>query len=332
MILELKARAGVDYTFWWWAPTAISGSPTVTVRMSGGDVTPAVTAAHAAATVTADSTDRRTLTVNAIADYSGLAGDRGGYAVLVTQAHGPLPVKIRSITSATTVVLAEPLPFSPTVNNDSLQWTLWTATFTAAAVTGTALSRPVPFTVAWTASYGADMPTEALRQEGLLYVVRQPFHTGVDSHTLVELVPSLAPQLPRTQGSWEPQIRTAERVLIRRLRQDLSDDKREDDLNGAAFYEVHAYLAAARILLGQAASGADRTQAAEALEQKAWALYDQVMNSIPWLDLDGDGVVDAGETDYRAGLGTAGVASLFDGTDSDFDSDDFPVFSRLQDH
>lgn len=337
MSREIYARAGSDYLAWGWMPTPVSGDIVVTARTAGGDVIPVVTQIRAEATVTAVATDRKTATVSLMAGaMKGVQGEKGGHAHFRTERHGVHALRVRHILSTTQVVFDAPLPFVFTAGAggaDLLSWSTWHWTFTSAAVTGTALARPIPYTIAWTADNGVDMPAEAMRHEGLLYVVRQPFETAVDDDVLLQVVPSLAGVQPLRQGSWQPQIDMALGMLRRWIRRDLqADSLTEHAVNGAAFREVHAFLAAWLVMQGANAASANRAEARDDYLATAKALYADVTASWPWIDSDGDGAVDAGETEVTQRIGSDATRSLFDGNDTDFVSADFPVFSRNMKH
>jgi hypothetical protein len=342
MILEVVARSGVDFTFFWTAPVPLNGDPTITVRHpTAGDITPAVTQLRADATISAVAADRKTLTVGDISagNWQGLQGDVYGHAFVLLDRHGWYPVRVSDITASTTVVLAEPLPASYTAGTaDTLQWATWYCTYASATVTASASSTPIPFTVAYTHLPGNDITTALGRQEGLLYVVRQPFDTGLDEDGLLAIVPGFAQIRPGRQTSYAPQMDAAKRMLVRWIRRHLkeqgADQPIEHAVNGGAFLEVHAFLTVASYLDGLAAMGAtDRFDIAAGYRERARDLFDDIMACIPWVDLDADGVVDSGEVDLEVGLtATVGVDSLFDGGDSDFTATNYPNFSRRQDH
>lgn len=329
-MLEYKVRQGQNATFLFWPGTAPTNTPTLTVRHPvAGDLTPAMTQVHASATVSIIGTDRRTLTVNS-QNASGLVGDRGGAATLRWTNGGDIPVVVTSI-EATTITLAEPLPKSENeVVAATLEWSLWSAPFTSADVTASVAR--MPFTVTWTSKFGGgDMPTEYEFAEGLIYCVRMPFHTGLTHRELLTWASTLGAQVPRSQNSWRPQIEAAERVLSRWLRRDLqASDATEDDVNGAAFEEVHAMLTLGLILGGQTAGGAVRSEPRDFYMTQAKELYAVILQAIPWLDTNRDGDIDSGEADANQGPRPEWVGGLY--TSSLFDSTAFPNFTRNQRH
>ncbi|MDP3908853.1 MAG: hypothetical protein Q8Q14_00540 [Gemmatimonadales bacterium] len=311
---RLTATVGVAYRLWWHAPTAVyedagppAVAPVLTVRHPTlGDLTPAFSRVAVDASVTALSADRRTLTTAALpALTSGLQGQQGGHAHLVTARHGVIPVQIRSFPTNTTVELAEPLGQALTVAaGDELRWSVYTAELGAGAgePIETALARPIAWRVDWQEDHGAGVPRTRRRYEGLLDVVRQPFETGLNTRDVLVLVPSLAVQVPARQTSWQPQIDAARDLLVAWLRRDLRErGRREHDVSGAGFRLVHAFLTAYLVMQGHAGAGADRGAARDHYMDSAERQYATVMQSIPWVDDDGDGVVDEGETEVNPG-------------------------------
>ncbi len=330
----VKARAGVTETLWWASPVPVTGTPTLTVRLTSGNVTPSFAVVHASTPITAIAADRRTLTVTSIGSTGqGLAGEVTGNGFVVTDAGGWYPNRLRQIVSATSFVLAEALPQALTVGaGDAWYWSTFTAALSSASITAAASTNPIPFTIEFTPYHGVDAPSDvAPRFEGLLYVVRQPFATGLDETALLVRWPRLTSGQPRRNMSWQPQIDAAEETLWRWLRKDLKSDAepnaREDDVAGPPFIDVHAALTAAMVLPGP--------EGVAAMEQ-AKAIYAEVMENIPWWDTDADGVVDSGEADVRRRIAASAlVRSLYDGSDSDFDADvapDAPVFTRGMRH
>ncbi len=335
-MLEVKARVGVAETFRFWPDSQVTAGVTLTVRHPTlGSISPVMTQALTSATISAIATDLRTLTVNPALNPApdAMAGDEGGAAVLSTTTSGDFPVRVVTA-SGSSIVLADPLPRAVSASGTAiLRWSTWYATLPSATLTSVATR--APFTLAWTSRQGGgtDQPDMAQVREGILYVVRSPFNTGCTDADVYAYAPSLGAQIPRSQNSWRPQRDMAQRMLVRWLRRDLRAlDATEDAVNGGAFTEVHALLTASVILSGQHAAGADRERQAANAMQAAKDLYDAIMRSIPWVDTDGDGTIDAGETDVQNGPRASWVGGLFGGRDGDFDSSVFPAFRRWQHH
>ena len=331
-MIEIKIRQGQPHTFIVWLPSAPTNIPSLTVRRPSGNFTAALTQVSQTVTVDSVGTDRRTLTVDAAvapATDPQLGGERGGAAVLLLDGHGAIPVIVADCLSSTSILLADPLPVGTAGKAGILEWSTWYTAFTAADVSSTLGS--YPFTVTWTARDGGgpDMPAEYEYLEGLIYCVRMPFHTGLTARGLRTWATSFSAQIPTGQNSWQPQIDAAQRMLIRWIRRDLQPrGVTEDAVNGAAFEEVHAMLVVALILGSQAAGGADRLEARDAFMQEAKDLYASIMASIPWLDADGDGVVDSGET----AVATGPRASWVGGSFTSGAPDGLPIFTRNMKH
>jgi len=110
---------------------------------------------------------------------------------------------------------------------------------------------------------------------------------------------------------------------VRALREKLPTGRTEDDVDGPSFASVHALFTLGHILRGQAVAGYDR-EPGEVFGE-AFAELARVLRRNPWLDADGDGVVDAGETD--AELGAYGGLVRSHVTASDWDDESFERFS-----
>lgn len=311
--MERKARVGAVTRFQWLAPEPLQPgtTPTLTFRHpSGTEYTPALTPIRAAAAVNSIATDRRTLTTaDLTAAYQGLQ-DEAGEAYLISPTDGAFPVRVTRVDKGesgfTVAVLAEPLPRPiSTEDGASLQWRLWTAELSGALVA--AAQRNVPYTVTYTARYGADLPTVPGREEGLLHVVRQPFSTGLTHSTLLERRPDLHTSIPGRQSGFAPQIRAAEMELIDHLRVQLAEQGLyEDDLDGRRLARAHMLLTEA--LLTRA------SDAAASLRNQAFAALKDALRAI-WADANRDGVVDPGEADRQVtGARASSVGGSFGST------------------
>lgn len=291
---ERKARLGVDNTFWWRAPAPLDPAtvPVLTVRLPTGNVSPVLTPIFAPQDASSVAEDRRTLALGGppIVNAVGIQG-RYGHAWLKTVADGVFSVKIVNIPSGNTAVLADTLPrpiFATGGFPATIQWAWWSATLTAVAVTGTA-ARNVPWDVTYQADFGADIPDNLGGEDrGLLHVVRHPFSTGASTAALVDRFPQLAQTLSRRQVEYQAQLEAAERELLTWVRQDVAP-RSEDAILGDALLETHLYLAAAAAIEETEQDKADRYRV------RAADLYERAMRVVPWIDVDGDGVVDGGE-------------------------------------
>jgi len=318
---ETKWVVGENNLASWWlpAPVANGTTPTLSIGFDAGAQAPAMTVLRATVTVSAVGADRRTLTVGAGggAGSVGAVGDRGGVAWLDLGQGWAGPVKVQRFTSDTTAVLADALPSAAVIGAVArLTWQTWQATILAAWVA--AAERAIPWVVTYDEPSGAaGLVRRHLR--GLAHAVRQPFDTGLTDDLLLSWLPGMGSSVPRRQSSWQPQIRLAETLLVRRLRGDLHSlgcVEGEDAVMGLAFQEVHAMLAASIVLGGHVAVGAGLAEPRDDFRARAWALYEEVMRSVPWIDCDGDGVPDAGEVDVASQVPSM-VIGLFSG-DADF--------------
>jgi len=320
---ERKAAVGLDHVFWWQAPGGpTTGTPTMRIRMAAGDAAPVLAQIHADATVSAVASDRRTITTTASIGPSarGLIG-RLGHAWLDAGEAGVVPVKILTFTTAKTAVLADPLPHAVTVQagGATLAWEVWYATLTAAAVTSAA-ERNMQWRVRYQIQHGADAPAEWMQDEGLIHVVRQAFATGADDAGIRNLAAVLGRSLPARQESWTPQIELAQIELERELRKRLRPwGMYEDDLQGSAFSLAHGWLALSYIHAGQRSGGADTEGPRDYARERYEDELDRVLASVPWLDIDRDGVVDADEIDLYAGPPSMATGEFADSTISDME-------------
>ncbi len=284
---ERKHRVGVDGTFVWSAPVpGVAVAPALTItHPTLGALTPAMTQVAAALVVSAISSDRRTLTVTDLA-FDGIAGNRGrGY--LVVPNDGTFPCEIVRW-DGTTGILADPLPRTISLTEAAtFMWADWNATLPAADVTS-AVARSMLWTITYTGQEGTSLPTFAGEDSGLLHVVRVPFNTGLTTHKLYSACPELRARSPRAQSGHEEQIEAAKSELVLRLRSDLAATGRsEDGVLGAALMPAHMALTEHYLTEGAKA---------DTLRERYERLYGLALDSAPWVDEDGDGVVDDGET------------------------------------
>ena len=269
--------------FSWTAPTAISGTPTLTIRMAAGDQSPALTPIHAPATATAIQNNRRTLTIAPpINNYLGTSG-RWGEAHLETESDSAYPVLISRV-AGSSAQLAEPLPRGIDLGGGSasLEWATWVCTL-GAAVTS-ALGSYV-WDITYVANDGTDAPSDTQTDSGLLSVVRRPFSSGLNHQGLVALVPALADMVPRRQQDFSPQIEVAEHEVALRVRNLLTvDGYTEDDLfNPHIFHHATALITSAIIY-----EGLGQLDTAQRYRDRGEAAFEQAGGSIT-LDINRDG-------------------------------------------
>lgn len=331
---QIKAVVGRNQVVWWWPTEPIdtaSEAPSLTVHLTGGDEVVSLTAIGGSTGITAITADRRTLSPGSPigSTHEGIQGDHGGFAWLHDPGGaGSIPIKVQSFKS-TGVYLADTLPGRIDIVDSTLEWYAYHATLSSANVTATA-DRNIRWTLKWSRKLGADMPAEPRQLRGVLHVVNQPFSTGLMDENLHTLVPGFAQMVPRRQDSWGPQRRLGLRWIERELRR---NKLVEDNAEGGSFLQCHAFITAHYILNGLASVGSDRADAAALWLDKAREEFEAILENQHWYDADGDGVVDSGEEDYEAaGPSVDMFRSFCDGHDTDFVSDSFPKFTRLQVH
>lgn len=319
MNLEIKALHAAS-TVWTLRPEhhVSADDIAMTVHLTtGATVSQTFTALSAdALTVTAVSSDRRTLTLDALTPApSGLVGEGSGHAHWHDGQLGEVSLRIRERVSATSIILADPLPGRATTG--TIRPSTYTTTLTNASGVTATVGRCL-FDLTYGYDLSGSMPAQQKRASGVIYVVKHVFATGLTTDSLVDFDPRLRSRQAVQQGSAERAIEASERVLWRWIRQDLKGRaegyRTEDSLSGSALHEVHALLALAHIARYTARDGG--RDDANDLETRARELYERVMQSIPWLDGDGDAVVDEGEGDAPARGPVATVGGLY--TSSDF--------------
>jgi hypothetical protein len=268
---------------------------------------------RAAATVASIAADLRTVTLNpGVGNTSrGLVGDEGAAWLDLGQG-GQFPVRVASFTSNTVLVLAEALSNKPGTTAGTLSWLTYYADLTDAEV-GAAVARRVSWSVRWTAEGGADHPDEPRHSKGLLDIVTTPFSTGVGHEDLLTLIPLLATMVPSRQGSWERQVGLALRELVGWIEEVLPRGRFVDQLAGDQFALVHAQLAAHHILQGHRSVGYRRDEVDFYADAKLE--FARQAKRLRWLDGNGNGVVDEGETDVPAGAYAAVPTSLWQESD-----------------
>lgn len=318
MNLEIKAVRGADKRIALRLPHYCEAADvTMTVTLTtGATVTPTLTSvSEDTYTVTAVGADRRTLTLDAgTPSLAGLVGGDGGAAFWFDSQLGEIPIRIVERSSATTVVLADPLP-GVSATGTFCYGTIYALLTNASGVTSA--TQRLLFTVVYT----YDQPGGLLAMQGsvagVLHVVPYPFSTGLTTDTLVDFAPHVRSQMPVQIGSYQRAIEASERVLWRWIRQDLKSQpagrRTEDSVSGSAFLEVHALLCLAHIATSNELAGGRGGQS-EALTERARTLYENVMKSIPWLDSDGDGIADEAEQDAAATGASAVVSGAFNNT------------------
>ena len=308
---------------WWAAPGYVvqslgnNGVPSgeavsATWRPTAGPVVTPLALAWPTRTVTALSRD--TITVaSATGPMQGALPF--GAALLYTQGAGVVPVRVVAV-DGTTIRLADRLPPGLVVSAAArLQSALWWADVTDADVVGAvtrtagAGDRPVPYSVTWDvltpapgSGVGNTITPQAIRTEGVLSVVRQPFGTGLTPDALARYYPEVARMAQAGGASTEAAIARTAAEMALRVRGDVREARgsyyAEDDVSGPALEMAHAAAAAAALVESVAP---DR---AAALVERYETLYRQGL-AAAWLDFNRDGVVDADEVPGAPGLTTS---------------------------
>lgn len=286
-----KAVKGQPHTFYWVAPRPYSGSPTITLKLSSGDVTELFIQSRSDVSVSAIANDRRTLTLTTSVGTTLERDEQRGF--LTTSRDTYYAVSVSRL-GGTEAILAEPLPRNiDLTSNATLKLTLSYVDLSAVQM-GT--SGTYPYTINYEDEVGQERA-----ETGLLKVTPRPFDTGLDHDELVGMFANLADMVPRRQSDFEPQIKAALEDIILVIRDHvIADDVTEDEVfNQQSFKRAHAYCTAALIFEMQL-----QLDAAEAMRERCKQLLDIALRSVT-LDLDGDGVVDEGEENLRRSGGSA---------------------------
>ena len=286
-------RKGVTnqaYRFVWHPPTPYTDTPTLTVGFSS-TFSGNFTQLRADATVTAVANDRRTLTLSG-AVATALERDEVR-AFLKTDRDTWYSVQVSRL-GGTTAILSEPLPRELDLSSSA------TLNFASAYVditdSSTGVSGLYPYTISYTDQSGVKRA-----ESGLLKITPRPFDTGLDHDQLVARFPSLADMVPRRQSDFLPQIKASLDELILAIRDHvISDNVTEDEVfNQTSFISAHAYCTAALIY-----ELSLQLDVATAMRERCEELLNVALRSVT-LDLDGDGVVDAGEENLRRSGGSS---------------------------
>jgi hypothetical protein len=312
-----KLTLGLAHRWRWWPPDGVVASdPTLSVAWPAGATTYTLGLAREPDTVTSISADRRVLTVTWGASGSAVvlaSPDAPAAAMLVGIGTVEAAVRVvRAVTSAGgvgTVELAEPLPHPVTVSASPL-----TLHWHERSVLIPSVDMPAVPTrgIRWTVDYSAavqGITVDYRRDRDVLHVVAMAFATHLSDADVLATFPDLRSR-PQGSGSWRAQREASHDDLVALVRHRIAP-RVEDVLPGGAFRRAHAYLTAAAIVEGTSAGGADRTDLAAYYRAQAVAHIDAQLALVDWSDVDGDGVVDAGETGVGATVSraTAGLAS-----------------------
>ena len=289
--MRLKAVKDQIYHFIWNPPAPYAPTPSITVKLSGGDYTANFTQSRTDATVTTIANDRRTLTLSApVASAlerdeikAFLKTDRDTfYAVTVSRLGG------------SSAVLAEPLPREIDLTSSAtLNFTMSTLDIPAANLDTSGM---YPYTISFTDTAGASHV-----ETGLLKVTPRPFNTGLSHDELVAQMANLADMVPRRQSDFTPQIRAALDELALMIRDHVvTDGVSEDEVfNQQSFLRAHVYCSAAMIFEMN-----NQFDAAAAMRERFLELLEVALRSVT-LDLNSDGVIDTNEENLRRAGGSS---------------------------
>jgi hypothetical protein len=278
-----KAIQNQDYLFEWNAPTPLSAQPTLEVKGGASAFSVTMTQSRSDVTVSSIASDRRTLTLDASA--TGLQRDQAK-GFLVTNGDTWFSVTISRVVG-TTAILAEPLPREIDLSTAAtLIFSMYYATIGSEV---TAANGYYPYTVTFSADLGSQNHTRL--DKGVLKVTPRPFDTGLDHDELVGTFANLADMIPRRQSDFTPQVKASLEEIALYINDKVSASNITEDevFNAESFKLAHMYCAAARIY-----ELSLQLDTAATMRQRCHELLDSALSSVA-LDLDGDGLVDAGE-------------------------------------
>ena len=311
---EWKIRAGAPYTVIWQAPSrvAVGGEPVLTVRLSAvdaalDDITLNLARLRANTTVRVCESMAALHLTRAAGAAPEIVSTPGGRAFLLGTIDPERGGEVEPVSpvalAGRRLALQSPLGDEWYQQSGQIDWNLWAGTLSDAALVNIP-RRSIPATLSYTQDTDGG-PVLVSTTDLLLHVVRRPFETGCTEHHLYELIEGLSQMAPDTQVGFQPQIRATHRELVTHLR-----DKGivEDLVNGGDLVDVHAHLAAANVLMGHAALGADRIEVARAHIARAEHLLNARLKRVGWYDADGDGAVDAGEAGRQMSGPRGGVS------------------------
>lgn len=317
-----RYAASSDFDFLWSPPLpgAWATSASLSIYYAAGTQTVALTQ-RAADEISAISSDRKSITLaTTLVDFA-LQGVLPAPAFISNGAKAQVPVRVMRLVSTSeetfVVELSEPLPHT-IATGGVLVWQVWSASRTAPAT----VQGPVRWSVSWEGVNDGDTLPDASVDEGLLHIVRAPFSTGLTSARLVASSPWLAQHVPPGQSSWAPQIEIAQDTLIQRVVAILPEGRTIQDVAGGQFRNAHAMETRLAIMRGLQEAGANRRDQIEQLERDIAAELDRIGKAgVEWVDANGNGAVDEGETNVTPGRVTLRSfttnSNILDVSDSD---------------
>lgn len=304
MKVERKARVSEIYRFIWVSPRPVVGTPQLKLYEPGSATAHVSTPLNlvelrADETITAILDDMKRLTAPA-ATVLGSRGAAGKYgaARLITPGGGVFRVHVATVADGE-ITLSERVPRqlpATAIAGSRLHWSTWTVELDA-AITAAAV-RDWRWQVVYEAFTGDDIFTSGTQiDSGLLHVVYNPFDTGLTSEMLVGWFPQAIPLQRAGAQDFSEAIELAEEMLISKIRAYAAKNDgtgTEDQLEGSDFRRIHALFACADLI-----EHAEPDQA-RSHRAKAFALLEERLMNVSWLDSNNDGVVDPGESNRIA--------------------------------
>lgn len=246
----------------------VGTTPTITFTLADGSTqSPALTVVRESDAVDGigggATNDRKRLTKSGgglSALQRGIPGVDFGQAHLITKYDGNFAIQVKRIdTDADTIVLADNLSSEAVVSAlapATVQWSTWTCIIPVQVTAAETFERPIPWVVRYTAKAGEDAPDmPSMAIHGFVHVVRRMFQTGLTHQRFMQLLATMGVGAVHNRLSdWTPIIDMAFMRLVQMIRQDGPSTSRraEDDLDGGAFFDVHLFLTAALVMLGNA--------------------------------------------------------------------------------
>jgi len=300
MIFQVPiGRATVFHWTPHYLPDPNAANPSVKFVSNGQTVTQALT--NFGSSAISGVPDRYSLTAGAAnADLlGGFVGDIGGNWYLYLTGFGQFAVTVSHFDDTAGVYrLAEPLPHGIPSNADgSLIHNQWYTDIAADAL-GDTIDRTGYYEIEYTQDpdmAGANAGKRIFTDRGLVRVVRSPFSTGLTAATLKTLVPQIEGTRPPNRDSWQALI--DELDVIGEIEARLPAGSYADQTVGSQFRRFQALSVAGHIAEVGYAPNVD----SERMRELASNELDRQIARVHWLDSDGDGVIDSGETDYAAG-------------------------------
>jgi hypothetical protein len=297
-----RYAASNEFSFIWCPPhpNARATSASLSIYYAAATQTVALTQ-RAMDEIVSISSDRKSITLADTATDFALPGILPVPALISYGPSSQVPVRVMRMVSqgndSFIVELSEPLPHT-IASGGVVAWQVWSVTRTAPAT----IQGPVRYAVSWEGVVDGLTAPDPIVDEGLLYIVRAPFSTGLTSARLVASSPWLAQHIPPGQSSWAPQIEIAQDTLIQRVIAILPEGRTIQDVTGGQFRNAHAMETRLLVMRGLQEAGANRRDQIEQLERDITAEFDRIGKAgVEWVDTDGDGTVDAGESNVTPG-------------------------------